>query len=59
MSQCPDCFSDADSFEPRDSVKGDVARGLMYMAVRYEGGDSWPNLEVDDATGSGTAPRQP
>ena len=27
------------------------------MAVRYEGGDSYPDLEVDDATGSGTAPR--
>ncbi|MDY0139774.1 MAG: endonuclease [Candidatus Izemoplasmatales bacterium] len=25
------------SFEPRDEVKGDVARMLFYMAVRYEG----------------------
>jgi endonuclease I len=30
---------------------------IFYMAVRYEGGDSYPNLEVDDVTGSGTAPR--
>jgi endonuclease I len=25
--------------------------------VRYEGGDSWPDLEVDDVTGGSTAPR--
>ncbi len=30
-------------FEPRDEVKGDVARMLFYMAVRYEG-----HLEYDD-----------
>ncbi|MDZ4196165.1 MAG: endonuclease, partial [Candidatus Izemoplasmatales bacterium] len=32
-------------FEPRDEVKGDVARMLFYMAVRYEGG-SEVNLEL-------------
>lgn len=57
VAQAPDSFSDADSFEPRDAVKGDVARMIFYMAVRYEGGDGFPDLEVDDATGSGTAPR--
>jgi endonuclease I len=50
-------YTDADSWEPRSAVKGDVARMIFYMAVRYEGDDSWPDLEVDDATGSGTAPR--
>jgi len=50
-------YSDSDSWEPRNAVKGDVARMIFYMAVRYEGGDSWPDLEVDDATSSGTAPR--
>ena len=25
--------------------------------MRYEGDDSWPDLAVDNATGSGTAPR--
>lgn len=50
-------FVDADSWEPRNAVKGDVARMIFYMAVRYEGDDSWPDLEVDNATGSGTAPR--
>ena len=35
------------SWEPRDAVKGDVARMLFYMAVRYEGADSnMPDLEL-------------
>lgn len=36
------------SFEPRDEVKGDVARMLFYMAVRYEGYDSYPDLELSE-----------
>lgn len=55
VSGCNDCFTDADSFEPRDSVKGDVARGLMYMSVRYEGGDGFADLELND-TVNGTTP---
>ncbi|EGX59963.1 secreted ribonuclease [Streptomyces zinciresistens K42] len=42
-------LTDSDSFEPRDAVKGDVARMILYMAVRYEGDDSWPDLEANDA----------
>lgn len=33
-------------FEPRDEVKGDAARMIFYMAVRYEGADL--DLEVVD-----------
>jgi endonuclease I len=33
------------SFEPRDEVKGDVARMIFYMAVRYEGLDGYVDLE--------------
>ncbi|MDG5804668.1 endonuclease [Streptomyces ossamyceticus] len=44
---------DSNSFEPRDAVKGDVARMILYMAVRYEGDDSWPNLEPNDAVNNG------
>lgn len=33
------CYYDSDSWEPQDSVKGDVARMLFYMAVRYESED--------------------
>jgi endonuclease I len=55
-SECPDCFTDADSFEPRDEVKGDVARMIMYMAIRYEGDDGWPNLELNDSVNNGSQP---
>lgn len=36
------------SFEPRDEVKGDVARMIFYMDVRYEAYDSYPDLEVSE-----------
>ena len=36
------------SFEPRDQVKGDVARMLFYMAVRYEGTNGEPDLELTE-----------
>ena len=36
------------SFEPRDEVKGDVARMIFYMDVRYEGYDSYVDLEVSE-----------
>jgi endonuclease I len=57
VAECPGCRTDADSFEPRDAVKGDVARMLMYMAIRYEGGDGYPDLELNDAVNNGSAPR--
>ncbi|WIM93243.1 endonuclease [Actinoplanes oblitus] len=49
-------YTDADSWEPRNAVKGDVARMIFYMAVRYEGDDGWPDLEVDDSVTNGTDP---
>lgn len=49
-------LTDSNSFEPRDAVKGDVARMILYMAVRYEGGDSWPDLEPNDAVTNGSVP---
>ncbi|GHA92843.1 endonuclease I family protein [Streptomyces termitum] len=52
----PGSYTDADSFEPRDADKGDVARMILYMAVRYEGGDGWPNLEPNESTGNGSVP---
>lgn len=35
------------TFEPRNAVKGDVARMIFYMAVRYEGNGE-PDLELVD-----------
>ncbi|GAA4608697.1 endonuclease I [Actinoplanes octamycinicus] len=49
-------YTDADSWEPRTAVKGDVARMIFYMAVRYEGDDAWPDLEVNDAVTNGSRP---
>ncbi len=37
-------YSDGTYFEPRNAVKGDVARMIMYMAIRYDGGDGGPDL---------------
>ncbi len=33
-------------FEPRDEIKGDVARIIFYMAVRYEGENGEVDLEI-------------
>lgn len=55
-AEAPGNYADSDSWEPRDAVKGDVARMIFYMSVRYEGGDGFPDLEVNDAVSNGTAP---
>ena len=52
VSGCSDCWTDSNSFEPRDAVKGDVARMLLYMAIRYEGGDGFNNLEMSSTVGT-------
>jgi len=50
------CFSDADSWEPRDAVKGDVARAVFYMCVRYEGDITGePDLDIQDDITSPTS----
>lgn len=46
------CLRDIDSWEPRDSDKGDVARMIFYMVVRYEGKDGDPDLELKDGVNS-------
>lgn len=43
------CNQTTNTWEPRDEDKGDVARMIMYMAVRYEGAETnVPNLELVD-----------
>ncbi|GAB2446221.1 endonuclease I family protein [Streptomyces incanus] len=49
-------LTDSDSFEPRNAVKGDVARMILYMAVRYEGGDGWADLEPNNSVNNGSKP---
>ena len=43
-----------DSFEPRDAVKGDVARMIFSMAVRRDGGDGFADLEPNNQVASCT-----
>jgi len=53
-----ECRYDDDSWEPRDAVKGDVARMMYYMTVRYEGDDTSYDLELVDYTPS-TSSKEP
>lgn len=46
------------SFEPRDAVKGDVARMIFYMAVRYEGKDGELDMELTESL-SGISEKNP
>ncbi|KPC81061.1 MULTISPECIES: endonuclease I family protein [Streptomyces] len=57
VSGAPGNYTDGDSFEPRDAVKGDVARMILYMAVRYEGDDAFADLEPNDSVNNGSAPK--
>ncbi len=50
------CYSDNNSWEPRNEVKGDVARMIFYMATRYEGTNGEINLTVVDAVSTFPAP---
>lgn len=51
----PGNYFDSDSWEPRSAVKGDVARMLFYMAVRYESGDG-KDLELNNSVSNGSLP---
>jgi len=45
------CYYDSDSWEPRNDIKGDIARMIFYMATRYQGNgtvQSDPNLTIVD-----------
>ena len=48
--EAPMSTYDSDSWEPRDTDKGLIARSMFYMAVRYEGTDAdAPDLELSDS----------
>ena len=47
-SEATECYYTANTWEPRDAVKGDVARMIFYMATRYEGDNGEVDLEVVD-----------
>jgi endonuclease I len=58
-SEATECYYTSTTWEPRDAVKGDVARMMFYMVVRYEGDVSGePDLElVDYITSPTEAPK--
>ncbi len=41
------CYTTTDTWEPRDEDKGDTARIIMYMAVRYEGDDTGTPVDLE------------
>jgi len=52
----PLCSYDSDSWEPRDSEKGDLARTIFYMATRYDGTEALTmDLEVAETANSSLA----
>lgn len=57
LAEAPENKTDSDSFEPRNAVKGDVARMMFYMDVRYEGGDETgtPNLVLRNFAPTGSS----
>jgi endonuclease I len=55
-SEAPGNYYDGDSWEPRDEVKGDVARMIFYMDVRYEGDSGEVDLELNNNVDNGSAP---
>ncbi|MGX5386870.1 endonuclease I family protein [Bacillus thuringiensis] len=54
--EATECKYDSDSWEPRDSVKGDIARMLFYMAVRYEGDNGEIDLELNEKVNNNKDP---
>jgi endonuclease I len=56
-AEAPGSYTDADSWEPRNAVKGDVARMIFYMAVRYDGDDGFADLEPNDSVNNGSNPK--
>ncbi len=42
------CYFTPNAWEPRDAVKGDIARMIFYMDTRYQGDNGEINLQVVD-----------
>ena len=49
--EAPEALYDGDTFEPPAHMKGDIARALLYMDVRYEGANGEPNLVLQEERG--------
>lgn len=53
--EAPGTSRDFNSWEMPDSQKGDIARAMFYMDVRYEGTNGEPNLQLTDDLATVTA----
>ena len=55
------CFTNSTRWvwQPREEVKGDVARMIFYMATRYEGENGEPDLELIDLFPSDNYTKEP
>ena len=51
--RAPLCRMTAVAWMPRPEEKGDLARAMFYMAVRYEGGEATPDLELSETPNAG------
>lgn len=51
-------YSDDERWEPTDELKGDIARTMFYMVVRYEGDNGEPDLELYKEDFSGARPAE-
>ena len=47
-TEATECYYSEFSWEAPDNVKGDIARILFYMDIRYEGDDNEPNLSLTE-----------
>lgn len=55
QGEAADTYTDTNSWEPRDAVKGDVARMIFYMETRYDGSDNdMPDLTIVTHTDTDT-----
>ncbi len=50
-------FTTATTWEPPDTVKGDVARMIFYMGIRYEGDTKVPDLTVVEGPTQNATPK--
>jgi len=56
-SEATECYYTEYTWVPRDAVKGDVARMILYMDVRYEGDNGELDLTAVDAINTSPAPQ--
>ncbi|HBL74705.1 MAG: hypothetical protein A2W90_24215 [Bacteroidetes bacterium GWF2_42_66] len=56
-AEAPGTWYNTNAWEPSDAVKGQVARAILYMDVRYEGTNGEMNLTAVNGTGTYPQPQ--